>query len=334
MTRFHPLNVSRLTIINLAGLCSETITAGNAAAAYLGVLGASALGEFNVNNTAFRAKLITEKVNPLTEQIRDFDERRDTDFAEIIRTANTAAKSSSPASAAAGKTLTFFLRPYRGIARKPIMTQTELISFLHEQYNADPALVSAASVLQISGVFASLFQANEQVSSLWNARANMDAAKAGPSPSSLRGKLEKSYDGFCDVVIRTLAFQPSKPLSDLFSVMNEIRIKYSRSLPSRLAGGNTSVEAIPAQLYTGSPVTPIPRVFFGENIEKAVELQFSVDFFVSYRNNVGVGEAKVLVHGKGKYRGSYASTFHIEREIETSGNSKFKPSDNSKFKNE
>jgi hypothetical protein len=48
--------------------------------------------------------------------------------------------------------------------------------------------------------------------------------------------------------------------------------------------------------------------------EQAVELQFSVDFFVTYRNNTAAGEAKVLIHGKGKYCGSHASTFHIERE--------------------
>jgi hypothetical protein len=70
----------------------------------------------------------------------------------------------------------------------------------------------------------------------------------------------------------------------------------------------------PCAAYTGSAVTPIPRVFFGAEGEKAVELQFSVDFFVTYRDNTKVGEAKVLVHGKGKYCGSYASTFHIERE--------------------
>jgi hypothetical protein len=195
------------------------------------------------------------------------------------------------------------------------MTQTESIRFLQEQYNADPSLASAASVLQIAGVFTDLFQANDQVFTLWNARAMEDAGKAGPSPSSLRGSVENSYDGFCDIVVRTVALQPSQALADLFAVMNEARIKYSRSLPARLTGNNTSVEAIPAQPFTGSPVTPIPRVFFSVEGEKTLELQFSVDFFVTYRNNTEVGEAKVLVHGKGKYCGSYVSTFHIAREV-------------------
>jgi hypothetical protein len=162
-------------------------------------------------------------------------------------------------------------------------------------------------------VFANLFQANGQVFTLWNTRANEDAAKAGPSASSLRGNLDRSYDGFCDIVVRTVALQPSQALSNLFTVMNEIRIKYSRSLPARLTGSNTTVEAIPAQTFTGSPVTPIPRVFFIAADGETVELQFSVDFFVTYRDNVEVGEARVIIHGKGKYCGSHYSTFHIER---------------------
>jgi hypothetical protein len=313
-SKFHSLRTNRLSNLNVAGLCSETIVAGNAAAGSLGTLGTSALSDLNTSYTAFRAKLITERASQLTVQIRDFDERRDADFAEIMRTTSTAAKSSVPANAAAGKALAIFLRPYRGITKKPIMTQTESFKFLQGRYNADPTITSAASVLQISGVFTSLFQANEQVFTLWNTRANEDAAKAGPSPSSLRSSLDKSYDGFCDIVIRTLTLQPSQALANLFSEMNEIRVKYSRLLSSRLTGNNTSVEAIPAQPYTGSPVTPIPRVFFSTEGEQAVELQFSVDFFVTYRNNTAVGEAKVLVHGKGKYCGSHTSTFHIERE--------------------
>jgi hypothetical protein len=270
-SKFHSLHTNKLTVLNLAGLCSETIAAGSAASGALGALGTSALGELNSSYSAFRAKLITEKTSPLTEQIHDFDEHRDADFAEIVRTADTAAKSSNPANAEAGKALALFLRPYRGIAKKPLMTQTESIRFLQEQYNAAPSLVSAATVLQISGVFANLFQANEQVFTLWNARATEDAGKAGPSPSSLKSSVEKSYDGFCDIVVRTLALQPSPALADLFAVMNEIRIKYSRSLPARLTGSNTSVEAIPAQPYTGSAVTPIPRVFFREEGENTVE---------------------------------------------------------------
>jgi hypothetical protein len=63
------------------------------------------------------------------------------------------------------------------------------------------------------------------------------------------------------------------------------------------------------QPYTGQAITPIPQVFFKT---EDGELHFTVDFYVTYRNNVDVGEAKIIIHGKGKYAGSYTSTFHIQ----------------------
>jgi hypothetical protein len=97
--------------------------------------------------------------------------------------------------------------------------------------------------------------------------------------------------------------------------MNEIRIKYSKFLPFKLTNANTSVDTIPIQIYTGKAITPIPRVFVKKGNDESVELQFSVDFVVTYRNNTEVGEAKIIVHGKGKYTGSYNSTFHIAKEV-------------------
>jgi hypothetical protein len=143
-----------------------------------------------------------------------------------------------------------------------------------------------------------------------NERALEVAEKNRPSPTSLRKNLETDYHNFCDVTIQTINLQPSAVLENLFPVMNEIRIKYSKSLPLRLTDANTSAAPIDKQQYTGKPITPIPQVFVkaGDDVR---ELRFSVDFTVTYRNNTDVGEAKVIVHGKGKYSGSYKSAFHI-----------------------
>jgi hypothetical protein len=295
----------------LAGLSYETILAGNAAGDALGTLGKAALGTLVAADSAFRANLVTTRGSRLTEQIRDFDRRRDSALREIRRTANAAAKGSN--AAAAGQTLATFLHPYRNATMEPILSETSAINYLQAQFNADEALQNAATALQLDDVFANLFYANRQVSVLWHARADEDAEKSGPSPSSLRRELEKCYGNFCDVTVQSLRLQPSPALEKLFSVMNEIRIKYVRSLPVRLTGGNTSVDAIPAQPYTGKPVTPIPRVFIKAGDGTSGELRFTVDYYVTYRNNIDVGEAKILIHGKGRYTGLHTSTFHIEQ---------------------
>ncbi|MDR1120515.1 MAG: DUF6261 family protein [Dysgonamonadaceae bacterium] len=311
MIKFHSLHAHNLTIVNLAGLSSETIIAGNAAGVALGQLGTAALNSLVEADSAFRAKLITARGSQITKEIHESDERRDLGFMEIWRTSSAASKSSISANAEAGKTLVAFLKPYRNVPKEPIMSETSTINYLEIRYHADMSLQNAASGLQLTSVFADLFSINRQISDLWNARANEDAEKSGPSPSSLRLALEKSYDSFCNVIVQTLRLQPSPALEILFSVMNEIRIKYSRSLPVKLTDANTSVDAIPAQEYTGKPVTPIPHVYFKTEDGKFSELLFTVDFFVTYRNNTEVGEAKVIIHGKGKYTGSHTSSFHI-----------------------
>jgi hypothetical protein len=314
MKKFHPLNTNKLTIINLAGLSNETIIAGNAAGAALGSLGETALNALITADSAFRANLISNRSSQLTAQIKETDSQRDGHFAEIRRTAAAASKSSDTSAAAAGQALVTFLHPYRDVQKEPLMSETSTFNFLQTHYEADPELHNAAATLNLTAVFANLFAANAQLSDLWNERANEDAQKSGPSPSSLKNNLEACYHSFCDVVLKTLDLQPSTELENLFLVMNEIRIKYAKSLPIRLTEANTSVAPIEIQPYTGKAVTPIPRVFL--KVDEALrELRFTVDFYVTYRHNTDVGEAQLLVHGKGKYAGSYTTTFHIAQTL-------------------
>jgi hypothetical protein len=312
MLKFYSINVRKLAIVDLAGLSNETIIAGNAAGAALSTLGTTALNVLVVSNNAFRAKLITAKGSPLTEQIQQIDRQRDANFMEIWHTASTASKSSIIANAEAGQTLVAFLQPYRNVPKEPLMSETSTLNYMRVQFNADTTLQNAVTVLQLNNVFSNLFNANEQVSSLWNERALEDARKSGPSPSSLRNNMEKCYNSFCTVVIQSVNLQPSADLENLFSVMNEIRIKYARSLPVKLTDVNTSVAPIEKQQYTGKLITPVPQVFLKTGEGEVTELRFTIDFYVTYRNNVEIGEAKIIIHGKGKYSGSYTSTFYIE----------------------
>jgi hypothetical protein len=317
MFKFHKLDVGKLTIVNLAGLSNETIIAGTAAGSAIGSLGTTALTALVSADNAFRAKLITTKGSQLTKQLQEIDKQRDENVLEIWRTASTASKSSIATIAAAGQELVTFMKPYHNVQKEPMMSETSTLNYLQTQFTADTALQTAAATLQLTTVFTSLFKANEQVSTLWNERALEEAEKSGPSPSSLRPDLERCYNSFCTVIDQTINLTPSTALENLFSVMNEIRIKYAKSLPVKITDANTSVAPIPVQVYTGKAITPIPRVSFKMDDDKFIELLFTVDFYVTYRNNTDVGEAKIIIHGKGKYTGTYTSTFHIERNEDT-----------------
>jgi hypothetical protein len=310
--KFNSLNAHKLSIVDLAGLSLETIVAGNAAGSALGSLGMIALNVLINADSVFRTNLVTLKASPITELISEFDDQRDNGVWEVNRSAKAAEKSSDPDKANAGKILVDFLKPYRGVAKKPLLTETSTLNFMQDQYNANPAVQAAAHTLQLTNVFANIFSANEQVLKLWNERALVEAEKSGPSPTSARNDLGKAYHNFCNIVLQTIKLQPAPELETLFLVMNEIRIKYAKYLPTRLTNANTVVAPIAIQKYTGKPVTPVPSVFIKKGNDEFSELLFTVDFYITYKNNVEIGQAQILIHGKGKYVGSNTFTFHIE----------------------
>jgi hypothetical protein len=302
----------KVTNHDLAGLISETIVIGNAAKQQLDVLGIKSLDLLIDADKAFRARLIVEKSSPITALIKKVNNLRDSRFLEIWRTSKAAAKSSIDANVVAGKILVTFLNPYHNIQKEPLISETSTFNFLQKKYFENQEVQDAAQTLQLDMVFTVLFTANDEVAYLWNQRASEDAEKSGPSASSLRKNLEKSYRNFCDIILQILDLSPSTQLEILFNKMNEIRIKYSKSLPTRISDANISVERIPTQKYTGNAITPIPNVLLKIQNRNFRELHFSIDFFVSYKNNTNVGEAKLIIHGKGKYKGSYMTSFYIE----------------------
>jgi hypothetical protein len=91
---------------------------------------------------------------------------------------------------------------------------------------------------------------------------------------------------------------------------NDIRRKYSLRVPTPLNKDYTSVAPIPDEVHNGKHRTPLPRVFVTLDGE-LIELVFAVDFDVTYRNNVNVGTAHLYIHGKGKYTGTFVTTFQI-----------------------
>ncbi|MDR3260929.1 MAG: DUF6261 family protein, partial [Tannerella sp.] len=72
------------------------------------------------------------------------------------------------------------------------------------------------------------------------------------------------------------------------------------------------IDAIPTQPYTGRPVFVLPTVKIQKEGTEAIELIFTEDFNVAYRNNVNAGTATLVITGIGKYKGEVITTFNIE----------------------
>ncbi|MDE7130248.1 MAG: glycosyl hydrolase 53 family protein, partial [Lachnospiraceae bacterium] len=58
--------------------------------------------------------------------------------------------------------------------------------------------------------------------------------------------------------------------------------------------------------YTGKAIKPVVKVYDGEN------LLTNKSYSITYKNNTKVGEANVIIKGKGNYTGSYTMSFNID----------------------
>jgi hypothetical protein len=81
-----------------------------------------------------------------------------------------------------------------------------------------------------------------------------------------------------------------------------------------------AVATIDVQPYSGKPVYVIPTVSIVKTAKDGsttvVELVFSEDFTVNYKNNAAPGTATLVITGIGKYTGQIVTTFNIAGIIE------------------
>jgi len=73
-----------------------------------------------------------------------------------------------------------------------------------------------------------------------------------------------------------------------------------------------TIADIPAQTYTGSPLTPEPVVTMG-----STTLTVGIDYMVAYANNTNAGVATVTVSGIGNYTGTKDANFTIVKATPT-----------------
>ncbi|MDR0737600.1 MAG: DUF6261 family protein [Prevotellaceae bacterium] len=314
MKRFISLRVDALKLDNLAGLCDETIVAAIPQAPALGTLGNTRLNSLDAANKTLKSLLNQQHASALTPKIKEADKQRDADFAEIKRTATTAAKSSTPDIAAAGATLLELLKPFWNIGHEPLASQTTQINILMERYNGNPAAGAAAATLGLTDIVNRLFAGNAALYLLYNERLEAMAEAEGPSATSVKQTVVAAYNSFCDVMEQTLDALPSDPLQLLFNEMNELRRKYIHHLPKDLgAGDHTVIEPIDTQPYSGRPITVVPKVHYREEGKPTENLSLGKDFSITYKNNTNVGMAELTIHGKGAYKGQKTVTFNIAR---------------------
>ena len=312
--KFFHLYANRLKLANLAGLADETLYVVEPQASLLGDAGTKLVAKLRSDNTTMKAELDKPRSSLLTGQIKQANDVCDATIDDIKRSIKAGNKSTVPAKASAGELLEHFMKPFWDINRKPLLSQISLTGELLSRYAADLTLQQAAQTLAVDELFTALAPQNAALWNLYNQRLTESAAET-PAASGIKNTVAEDYNAVCDFIQRTVNIEPvQEELVTLFNETDRIRKKYSALLPAKINIAGAVTEPLPTYDYTGKAITPIPALFY-----EGVELVFAVDFSVTYKDNVEVGEATVIMHGKGRFTGTHTRKFNIVRKMKGEG---------------
>jgi hypothetical protein len=269
------------------------------------------VAKLRADNKTMKTEMDQPHSSLLTGPIKQATDLCDATLDDIKRSITTGSLSTVAAKTSAGKILKHFMKPFWNINKKPLLSQISMTGEMLARYSATAALQQAAQTLAITDLFAALRTHTDALSNLYNQRL-AEYVAALPPASGLRSTVAEDYNAVCDLTVRAVNTEPVQDaLVNLFNGVNDIRKKYSALSPAKINLADAVTEPLPTQIYTGKAITPIPVMYY-----EGEELVFAVDFSVTYKNNVEVGEATVIMHGKGRFSGQHTRKFNIARQEE------------------
>jgi hypothetical protein len=303
---FFHLRAGNMKLANLAGLVDETLFIVEPQASLLGDTGVKTVAKLRADNTTMKTDMDRPHSSLLTGPIKDANDACDATLDDIKRTIKADSRSTVADRASAGETLEHFMKPFWDVNKKPLLSQISMTGELLKRYSEDADLQQAAQTLAIADLFSALQPQNNTLSNLYNQRLDEYVGDL-PSAYDLKSVVAGDYNAVCDLLARAVNTEPEQSvLIDLFNGVNDIRKKYSALSPAKINLADAVTEPLSTQIYTGKAITPIPVMYYDGK-----ELVFTVDFSLSYKNNVEVGEATVIMHGRGRLNGRHTRKFNI-----------------------
>jgi hypothetical protein len=224
VSKFFILYVRKLSLDDLAGLCTETV---DIAILVINSLGQSLLlAKFNVLNTdvaTLRSLMNKSRGSAITSQLKSIDESINVLFAEIKRTIKALETSSNTAKAEAATLLMSTVKPYWDITSKRYASQSAQLEELFNRVNANPELANALTTVDIITAWQQLVIANAEFNVLYDQRFSDQASSNSQAATSFKETVVKGYEDFCTVLEQTVTALPSPELEKLFNEVNEVR---------------------------------------------------------------------------------------------------------------
>jgi hypothetical protein len=258
----------------------------------------------------------------LTAKIEALDAERDHLYRGLADVVKGDLNHYDPAKRAAAAVVEGVLKHYGDATRRPMNEQTSVVYDVIRELN-EPANLPLVTLLELPAWLTRLGEVNRQLELAMGERFEELSKRPEQRMQVIRKEVDKQLRAILDKV-EAMGRTGSPFFNPAFvKEVNELMLYY-KDLHAREAGRRRPVrdistdkhlvvETINAQPYTGKAVTPIPRVYLHEADKADVELVFAKDFSVTYKNNVEVGMAHLVIHGTGDYKGKVDVTFNIAR---------------------
>jgi hypothetical protein len=131
----------------------------------------------------------------------------------------------------------------------------------------------------------------------------------------VRCEIDSIFHNIIDLVNAAATINPNDEYDEFIKQLN-IHIKYfnghAAHRKTKRDINEMVAETVTPQKYNGKPVIVIPKLVD----EDANELVFTVDFSIKYKDNAKIGNAKIIVVGKGNYKGVKEIGFDIVKFVD------------------
>lgn len=269
---------------------------------------------------SLEAQLInTMRKSDYTEPIAEADQRIDRTITGMNELISASLRHFNPEVVAAAKSLKNRFDAFGDITRKTYEEETMAVTMLLIDL-ASEEYVDKVTLIGMTDWVTELTAAEDAFTELLALRNSQTAQKPEGRLTIVRKEIEAVYRKMCDVITAAAIMNTSEEVDfDTFIAELNAKIDYfnehnhQHAKKDLSAGDSCVIEPIPTQEYTEKAVTPIPKVHYRQSGKATVELAFAKDFDVSYKNNVNVGTANLIVRGKGAYKGQKITAFNIAR---------------------
>jgi hypothetical protein len=242
-----------------------------------------------------------------TSDIVKADHRRDRCIVGINAAVASALRHFDPPTVNAARRLEMRLKSFRGeIGKKAYEEESAAVTILLADLR--DAYAPQVDALQLSAWVTELEAAQAEFERLFLLR---NAERAERPNTKLRDLQRQINTVYRDIVARINAYtlvNGDLPPASFIGEFN-LHIHYFSEHSHRHAPKNinlATVASIPNQMWRGEPVIVLPEVYCENR-----KLVFTVDYELSYRKNNRPGNACIIIHGKGAWKGRKIITFNI-----------------------